>query len=92
VLEGASEEQAAVARNFVTEDGRLQALPAREAKRRLVLAWVASRFEPGRDYAEREVNGLLLPVFDDVASLRRYLVDEGFLEREAGVYRLRNDG
>lgn len=86
-LEGATDEQAAVARNFVTEDGRLKALPARDAKRRLVLAWVANRFEPGRTYAERDVNGILLAVYDDVASLRRYLVDEGFLERDAGVYR-----
>lgn len=86
-LEGATDEQVAVARNFVTEDGRLKALPAREAKRRLVLGWVASRFEPGRQYPEREVNGILLGVYDDPASLRRYLVDEGLLERDAGVYR-----
>jgi hypothetical protein len=85
-LEGATPEQAAVARNFVTEDGRIRALPVRAAKRRLVLAWVANRFEPGRRYDEREVNGLLLAVHDDVASLRRFLVDEGFLERAAGVY------
>ena len=79
-------EQAAVARNFVDEDGRLRSLPARDAKRRLVLEWVASRFEPGREYAEKEVNGILLGVYDDVASLRRFLVDEGLLAREAGVY------
>ena len=48
--------------------------------------WVASRFEPGRQYAEKEVNGILLGVYDDVASLRRFLVDEGLLAREAGVY------
>jgi len=87
VLEGATPEQEAVARNFVTEDGRLRALPARDAKRRLVLGWVAHRFEPRREYTEKEVNGVLLGVYDDVASLRRYLVDEGFLGREAGVYR-----
>jgi hypothetical protein len=86
VLEGATPEQEAVARNFVREDGRLRALPARDAKRRLVLEWVANRFEPGREYGEKEVNGLLLGVYDDVASLRRYLVDEGLLARQAGVY------
>ncbi len=85
--EGATSEQAAVARNFLTEDGRIRALPARDAKRRLVLEWVAGRFEPGREYAEKEVNGILLGVYDDVASLRRFLVDERLLAREAGVYR-----
>ncbi len=86
-LAGATPEQAAVARNFVSEDGRLRALPARDAKRRLVLEWVASRFEPGREYGEKEVNRILLGVYDDVASLRRFLVDEGLLAREEGVYR-----
>jgi hypothetical protein len=85
-LEGATPAQAAVVRNFVAEDGRLRALPTREAKRLLVLEWVASRFDPGRRYAEKEVNGVLFGVYDDVASLRRFLVDEGILTREAGVY------
>jgi hypothetical protein len=86
VIEGATPEQEAVVRNFVTPEGRLRALPARAGKRRLVLEWVAGRFEPGRDYPEREVNGALLVVYDDAAALRRFLVDEGLLEREAGVY------
>ena len=43
-------------------------------------------FEPGIRYPEREVNVLLAVWHPDVAALRRYLVDEGFLTREAGVY------
>lgn len=86
-LSDATPEQAVVLRNFVDGDGRITALPAREAKRRLVLEYVAGRFERGRAYTEREVNGVLLGVHDDPASLRRYLVDEGLLERDAGVYR-----
>jgi hypothetical protein len=85
-VEGATPEQEVVVRNFVTEDGRLRALPAREGKRRLVLEWVAGRFEPNRRYAEREVNGSLLEIYDDAAALRRFLVDAGLLDREAGVY------
>jgi hypothetical protein len=86
-IEGATPEQEAVVRNFVGPDGRLGALPAREGRRRLVLEWVANRFEPGREYGEKEVNGVLLGIHDDPASLRRYLVDGGLLEREAGTYR-----
>jgi hypothetical protein len=33
------------------------------------------------------VNELLTSLHDDHAALRRYLVDEGLLERKAGVYR-----
>jgi hypothetical protein len=37
-------------------------------------------------YAETEVNAILRSFNDDVATLRRYLVDEGFLSRESNVY------
>jgi hypothetical protein len=37
-------------------------------------------------YPEREVNALLAAWHPDVAALRRYLVDEGLLTRDAGVY------
>lgn len=86
-LRGATPEQATVLRNFLGPDGRIEELPARAAKRRLVLEYVAGRFEPDRPYAEQEVNDTLLELHDDYAALRRYLVDDGLLEREAGVYR-----
>ena len=37
-------------------------------------------------YPEREVNALLAVWHPDTAALRRYLVDEGLLSRDAGVY------
>jgi hypothetical protein len=86
-LSDATPEQAAVLRNFMDGEGHLDVLPARSAKRRLVLEYVATRFEPKREYGEREVNAVLGEVHDDFVTLRRYLVDEGLLEREAGVYR-----
>ena len=47
----------------------------------------ATRLEPKREYSEREVNAVLEEFHDDYVTLRRYLVDEGLLERNAGVYR-----
>jgi hypothetical protein len=47
---------------------------------------LAAEFAPGRHYAEREVNERLHPWHEDVAALRRYLVDEGFLSRDQGEY------
>ncbi len=88
-LPGATDDQAAVLRNFV-EEGRLRSLPARAALRRVVLEYLADRFEPGRAYAEREVNELLGAFHDDYATLRRLLVDERLLERSGGVYRRRS--
>ena len=73
-------------RRFFAPDGRLHTMPTRHVKRRFVLDHVAQRFEPGRKYAEREVDAVLKEVHDDHAALRRYSVDEGFLTREAGIY------
>ena len=81
----ASPEAALVLRNFV-RDGRLERMPAQHAKRMVVLDWLAMRFEPGRIYPEREVSEVVLAVYDDPAAVRRYLVDEGFLERRDGFY------
>jgi hypothetical protein len=82
----ATPDEQRVLRNFVV-DGRLVRLPARQAQKQIVLGYVARRFDESRSYEEREVNELLSGLHDDTASLRRYLVDEGLLEREAGVYR-----
>jgi hypothetical protein len=80
-----SPEDAAVLRNFVS-GGRLTRIPAQRRKRRVVLDWLASRFEPGNVYPEREVNFLLGMAYEDVATLRRYLVDEELLERRDQFY------
>ncbi|TYP89977.1 DUF2087 domain-containing protein [Blastococcus xanthinilyticus] len=68
------------------KDGRLVSVPAQHAKRLVVLDHLVRVFEPGVRYPEREVNALLAVWHPDVAALRRYLVDEGFLSRAAGVY------
>jgi hypothetical protein len=77
--------RSAVLRAFL-RDGRLVRLPAARGKRRVVLEHIAAVFEPGMRYPEREVDAILRAWHDDHASLRRHLVDEGFLSREAGVY------
>jgi hypothetical protein len=85
-LPDATPEQARILRNFV-EGGRLKSLPARASQRRLVLEYLANRFDEGVEYAETDVNNLLGRFHEDYASLRRYLVDEGLLARAHGVYR-----
>ncbi|MGI8686532.1 MAG: DUF2087 domain-containing protein, partial [Acidimicrobiales bacterium] len=77
---------AGVLRNFVSAEGRLTSIPTARAKRLVVLDFLAGRFEPGRVYVESDVNGILGRVHDDHAALRRYLVDEGLLERRDGFY------
>jgi hypothetical protein len=67
-------------------DGRLTQIPVKRGKRLMLLDYLVQAFEPGRRYSEAEVGEALRAVHDDYAALRRYLVDEDFLSREAGIY------
>jgi hypothetical protein len=77
--------RAAVLRAFL-RDGRLVRLPAARGKRLVLLEHIVASFEPGVRYPEREVDATLRAWHDDYASLRRHLIDEGLMTREAGVY------
>jgi hypothetical protein len=83
---GATPEQADVLRHFLTDDGRLTRIPAAHGKRLVVLDFLAQQFEPGKVYPERDVNFMLGKFHRDYAALRRYLVDEEFLERRDNFY------
>jgi hypothetical protein len=74
-----------VLRTFIV-DGRIPHLPAAWAKRRIVLEHIVSVFEPGVRYPEKDVNAILRAWNDDHAAFRRYLVDEGLLDRAEGLY------
>ena len=80
-----AEQERLVGRLFT--DGRIERVPAKRKVRAAVLLEVVSRFEPGREYSEPEVNEVLLGVHEDFAYLRRELVNYHYLEREAGRYR-----
>jgi hypothetical protein len=81
----APEDKARVLQRYF-RGGRLVQIPTQRAKKLVVLDRLAQEFDVGEHYAERRVNALLRRYHDDVAALRRYLVDEGFLDREAGEY------
>ena len=81
-----TEQERLVSRLF--SNGRLAQVPAKRKTRAAVLLEVLSRFEPGRDYSEPEVNEVLLGVHEDFAYLRRELVNYRYLERAVGVYRV----
>lgn len=78
-------EVARVLDTFV-RDGRLVSIPTARAKRLVVLDHLAQSFEPGTRYSESMVNLMLGRWHADTAALRRYLVDEGMLDRADGQY------
>ena len=83
--EAGPEGAGAIVARFV-KGGRLSALPTTQSKRTPVLDYLAQAFTPGRRYTEPEVNAILGRFHDDYAALRRYLVDDGFLDRAEGLY------
>jgi hypothetical protein len=85
VLSGMTSDEQIVLRRFF--DGtRLTHIPPARAKRHIVLERLALDFEPGVVYPEATVNEILAARHPDYASLRRHLVDEGFLDRDHGRY------
>ena len=84
-LGAANEDEEAVLRTFF-RGGRLAEIPVKESKRRIVLERIALEFEPGVRYDEKTVNVIVGRFHNDYAAIRRYLVDEGFLDRGSGEY------
>jgi hypothetical protein len=80
-----TDEEAQVLSRFFSGD-RLVDIPSAQAKRRVVIERLAMEFEPGVRYQEPEVNFTLQLWHADYAALRRYLVDEGFMDRADGAY------
>ena len=66
--------------------GRIETMPARQSRRRLLLDKIAQGFEPGVRYPEHRVSQFLGAIYADYAALRRYLVDEELLSRAGGEY------
>ena len=80
-----SEERARVVATFL-QDGRLMSIPSQYKKRRYVMEELARSFEWGRLYDEKEVNAILKTFHEDVASLRREMIDQRIMMRENGRY------
>ena len=76
-----------VVRAFIRND-RLVSIPAKPSKRQLLLPVILDLcFPEDQPYDEDEVNSRLSRLHPDVAALRRYLVDGGWMTRDGGVYR-----
>jgi hypothetical protein len=68
-----------------TQDKKLIRIPAKQKKALVIIRWLATLFEAERFYSEAEVNAVLKAVYaEDYVSLRRDLVDLGYLRRERG--------
>ena len=71
-------------RRFLNNEGKLLSYPVKYKKQVFALFYLASKFEPGVRYTEKEVNSILNDwhTFEDWAMLRRDLYDRKFFNRE----------
>jgi predicted transcriptional regulator len=66
------------------EDGRLKTIPAQRKKRDVILRYILQEFEPGRRYAESEVNEIISRFHEDYATIRREFIIKRMMDREGG--------
>ncbi len=62
-------------------DGGIDTIPSKEKKKLILLQHILKRFDMSKRYREKEVNEILITVNADFVSLRRHLIEYGFMER-----------
>ncbi len=75
-----SEEQQKIFDNFIKE-GKMSVFPSKERKKYIILSYFIKLFESDVVYTEKQVNEIIKNVYEDYATIRRYLVDYKILSR-----------
>ncbi len=74
-------EKETVIKNYMDENGALKTYPSKEKKKIIVLEEIMKNFSRGKIYSEKEINRILKRIYDDNATIRRGLIEYGFIER-----------
>lgn len=74
-------EKIQVIKNYMTEEGALKNFPSKEKKKIIILEEIMKNFSKGKIYSEKDINKILKRIYDDNATIRRYLIEYGFFDR-----------
>lgn len=76
-------EEDKVKKNFLISESplRMKAIPKGEKRKLVLLRLIAKEFEAGKRYKEKELNQVLWGIYEDFVTLRRYLIEYGFMDR-----------
>lgn len=66
---------------YMDESGALKNYPAKAKKKIIVLEEIVKNFSKGKTYSEKEINRVLQRIYEDYATIRRSLIEYGFIER-----------
>lgn len=61
--------------------GAIETFPSKEKRKIVILQQIMKRFDIGRQYTEKEVNEVLKTAYSDFVTIRRYLIEYGFMDR-----------
>ncbi|WP_413367140.1 DUF2087 domain-containing protein [Lysinibacillus sp. 3P01SB] len=61
--------------------GAIETFPSKEKRKIVILQQIMKRFETGKQYNEKEVNEILKTAYSDFVTIRRYLIEYGFMDR-----------
>ena len=78
-------------KNYMDENGALKLFPAKEKKKIILLGEIMKNFKRDTEYSEWEVNKVLKRIYEDFSTLRRALIEYGFMDRSADckIYRVK---
>lgn len=60
---------------------KLKVFSSREKKKIVILKKISEEFDKNKRYSEKDVNGIIKQIYEDFATIRRYLIEYGFMER-----------
>lgn len=60
---------------------KLKTFSTKEKKKIVILKKISEQFERDKRYSEKELNNILKEIYEDFATIRRYLIEYGFMER-----------
>lgn len=63
------------------EDGPLSDFPTKEKRKIIILRHIIKKFDSNKKYSEKEVNAILKSIYHDYVTLRRYLIEYGYMDR-----------
>ncbi|MBU9720373.1 MULTISPECIES: DUF2087 domain-containing protein [Bacillaceae] len=62
-------------------DGPITSFPSKEKRKIIILQEIVKRFDKNRGYSEKEVNEILKSIYSDFVTIRRYMIEYGFMDR-----------
>lgn len=86
------EEREKTIKVYMDENGALNQFPAKEKKKIILLSEIMKNFKRNVEYSEGEVNKVLKRIYEkDYPSLRRALIEYGFMDRtdDCKIYRVK---